>query len=198
MSNTTNKETPFDRTSDSTQQLIDALGDVVANSAAPFTHEEAGSRQCPFTSGQVAMCGGKRCGYFHPAPIPDKYADGFPCATSGEMSRMPPEERAKYEESHRWAFGEMGVCAKQDMKPPQKRPIFHCDEEWIKGSIDVLKSRVANAISPDLMTSAKVYALIEVAFEATREDEHDFLREVFNECALRYSGTAIVRANPQP
>jgi len=38
MSNTTNKETPFDRTSDSTQQLIDALDNVVANSAAPFTH----------------------------------------------------------------------------------------------------------------------------------------------------------------
>lgn len=197
MSNTTNKETPFDRTSDSTQQLIDALDNVVANSAAPFTHEEAGSRQCPFTSGQVAMCGGNRCSYFHPAPIPEKYADGFPCATSGEMSRMPPAERAKYEDSHRWAFGEMGVCVKRDMKPPQKRPIFHCDEEWFKGSIDVLKSRVATAISPDLMTSAKVYALIEVAFEATREDEHDFLRAVFNECALRYSGAAIFRVDPQ-
>ena len=192
-----NEEAPLDHVSDSTQQVIDALGAVVANSAAPFTHEEAGSRQCPYTFGQVAMCGGKRCSYFQPAPIPDKYADGFPCATSGEMSRMSPEDRAEYKESHRWAFGEMGVCAKRDMKPPQKRPIFHCDEEWFDGSIDVLKSRVANAISPDLMTSAKVYALIETAFEATREDEHDFLHEVFAECTLRYSSAAIVQAGPK-
>lgn len=63
-------------------------------------------------------------------------------------------------------------------------------DDPLEAEVSALKARIAMAINPDASRSAKVYALIETAFDVTGEDSREFLQflqEVFAECVvIRY------------
>jgi ferritin len=60
-------------------------------------------------------------------------------------------------------------------------------DDPLEVEVNNLKARIAAAISHDATASAKVYALIETAFDVKGEDGREFLREVFAECYfIRY------------
>jgi hypothetical protein len=168
--------------------LIDGMAEMLAENNAPRTPEEASKKTCPFTTDVTAMCGGTQCSHFVPAPLPEKFSDGLPVATSAEKSRMSAEQLAEAEEAEKWAYSGMFVCKKTSMKVSSKPVLIRCDDEWFDGSIGVLKSRIAGAISPQMVTTAKLYALLEVAFEITDQEGRGFLREAFGDCESKYSG----------
>lgn len=87
--------------------LADCLEDVLKESARPKSEGEWSQILCPhvITESNSPCCMGKLCSHFTEATPPKKYEDGFPVATSVELSRMTPELRKEHEESMRWMGG---------------------------------------------------------------------------------------------
>ena len=71
-------------------------------------------------------------------------------------------------------------------------------DDPLEAEVSALKARIAMAINPDASPSAKVYALIETAFDVKGEDGREFLLEVFAECVLRYSRNTSGDKSPEP
>lgn len=182
-------ETPFDQNDSNLDWLADALGEAVKKSNEPRTALDAHEYTCPYVFGEeLALCGGKRCPYFVRAPVPDEFTDGLPVASSCEKAKMSPELRAQHERGEKWAVG-MYICGRPNGPSQKAAPtpkVVKTEDEWFDATVATQKARISGVIVPQLMTTAKIYALFEIAFESAGLADHELLTEAFHECLMRY------------
>jgi hypothetical protein len=83
----------------------------------------------------------------------------------------------------------MYVCGRPSKPPQATKPackVLKTEDEWFDATIATQKARISGVIVPQFMTTAKVYALLEVAFESAGGADHDLLKQAFSECLVRY------------